>query len=95
MQTMERDPEHIAKTLKLLRKTFGLTQENLADAAGVTTRTIEKAESGRHRPDEQTTQPRPRPQHRHRRIRRPDAPRTRPAGQGPRKGQEQDALSPN
>jgi hypothetical protein len=31
---------------------FGLTQENLADAAGLTTRTIEKAESGRHRPEE-------------------------------------------
>ena len=32
METMERDPEYIAKTTKLLRKMFGLTQENLADA---------------------------------------------------------------
>lgn len=31
-----------------------LTQENLADASGLTTRTIEKIESGRHRPEEQT-----------------------------------------
>jgi transcriptional regulator with XRE-family HTH domain len=33
---------------------FQLTQENLAEAAGLTTRTIEKVESARHRPDEQT-----------------------------------------
>src|SRR5262249_34413917 len=31
-----------------------LTQENVAEMANVATRTIEKIESGRHRPDEQT-----------------------------------------
>jgi len=54
MDTMERDPQYIAEQVKFLRKTYRLTQENLADAAGLTTRTIEKIESGRHRPDEQT-----------------------------------------
>ena len=54
METMERDPQFIAKQFKLIRKMFRLTQENLADAAGLTTRTIEKVESGRHRPDEYT-----------------------------------------
>ncbi len=54
MDTMERDPTYIAKTVRQLRKAFRLTQENLADAAGLTTRTIEKIESGRHRPEEQT-----------------------------------------
>jgi transcriptional regulator with XRE-family HTH domain len=51
---MERDPAFIAQQVKFIRKTHGLTQENLAMAAGLTTRTIEKVESGRHRPDEQT-----------------------------------------
>ena len=51
---IERDPEFIAAQLKLLREMFRLTQENLADLAGVTTRTIEKAESGRHAPSQQT-----------------------------------------
>jgi transcriptional regulator with XRE-family HTH domain len=37
-----------------MRKMLRLTQENLADAAGLTTRTIEKIESGKHRPEEQT-----------------------------------------
>jgi transcriptional regulator with XRE-family HTH domain len=46
MQTMERDPAYIASQVKLLRKWFQLTQENLADASGLTT--------GRHRPEEQT-----------------------------------------
>ena len=54
METMERDPQFIAKQVKFIRKMFRLTQENLADAAGLTTRTIEKVESGRHRPDEYT-----------------------------------------
>ena len=54
METMERDPQFIAEQVKFIRKTQRLTQENLADAAGVSTRTIEKVESGRHRPDEQT-----------------------------------------
>lgn len=39
METMERDPDYIAKQVKFLRKMFHLTQENLADAAGLTTRT--------------------------------------------------------
>jgi transcriptional regulator with XRE-family HTH domain len=54
MEVMERDPAYIAQQLKYLRKTFRFTQENLAEAAGLTTRTIEKLESGRHRPEEQT-----------------------------------------
>ena len=54
MEVMERDPAYIAQQLKFLRKTFRFTQENLADAAGLTVRTIEKLESGRHRPEEQT-----------------------------------------
>jgi transcriptional regulator with XRE-family HTH domain len=54
METMERDPAYIAQQVKFLRKMLKLTQENLADAAGLTTRTIEKIESGRHRPEEQT-----------------------------------------
>src|ERR1700722_6734956 len=53
MDTMERDPSFIARQVKFIRTMFRLTQENLADAAGLTTRTIEKVESGRHRPDEQ------------------------------------------
>jgi transcriptional regulator with XRE-family HTH domain len=54
METVERDPAYIAGQVRFLRKLFRLTQENLADAAGLSTRTIEKVESGRHRPDEQT-----------------------------------------
>ena len=54
METMERDPAFISEQVKYIRKSYRLTQENLADAAGLTTRTIEKIESGRHRPDEQT-----------------------------------------
>jgi transcriptional regulator with XRE-family HTH domain len=51
---MERDPKYIAEQLKLIRKLRALKQENLADLAGVSTRTIEKAESGRHSPNDQT-----------------------------------------
>jgi transcriptional regulator with XRE-family HTH domain len=54
MDTMERDPAYIAQQVKYLRKMNGLTQDNLAAAAGVTPRTIEKVESGRHTPEEQT-----------------------------------------
>lgn len=54
MDTMERDPLYIAEQVRFIRKAHRLTQENLADAAGVSTRTVEKIESGRHRPDEQT-----------------------------------------
>lgn len=54
METMERDAEYIAKQCKFLRKMLSLTQENLADAAGLTPRTIQKVESGRHVPEVQT-----------------------------------------
>lgn len=54
METMERDAEYIARQCKLLRKTLRLTQENLADTAGLTVRTIQKVESGKHVPDVQT-----------------------------------------
>jgi len=54
MDTMSRNAEHIAKTVRLLRKQLCMTQEALAELAGVSTRTIEKAESGRHTPEEQT-----------------------------------------
>jgi transcriptional regulator with XRE-family HTH domain len=48
------DTAYIAKQLKIARQLFGLTQENVAEMTGLSTRTIEKVESGRHRPDEQT-----------------------------------------
>ncbi len=51
---MERDPAYIAKQVKFLRSHHKMTQENLADSSGLSTRTIEKIESGKHRPDEQT-----------------------------------------
>ncbi|MGL4310781.1 MAG: helix-turn-helix domain-containing protein [Paracoccaceae bacterium] len=54
MEIMERDAEYIASQCKFLRKMFGLTQENLADTAGLTVRTIQKVESGKHVPDVQT-----------------------------------------
>jgi len=54
METMERDAAYIASQCKYIRKMFALTQENLADAAGLTVRTIQKVESGRHTPDVQT-----------------------------------------
>lgn len=54
METMERDAEYIAGQCKYIRKMFALTQENLADAAGLTVRTIQKVESRRHVPEVQT-----------------------------------------
>lgn len=51
---MQIDPQYVADTLRDLRRIFSLTQENLAELAGLTSRTIEKMESGRHRPNEQT-----------------------------------------
>jgi transcriptional regulator with XRE-family HTH domain len=54
VETVERDPAYIAQQVKSLRRWHKLTQENVADIAGLTTRTIEKVESGRHRPEEQT-----------------------------------------
>lgn len=54
MQTMEVDPKFIAERCRYIRKMLKWTQENLAEAAGVTTRTIEKVESGRYSPSHQT-----------------------------------------
>lgn len=54
MDSMQRDPTFIAEQVRLLLKVHSLTQENLAELAGLTTRTIEKVVSGRHRPEEQT-----------------------------------------
>lgn len=54
METMDRDPAYIAEQVRLLLKVHGLTQQNLADLSGLTTRTIEKVVTGRHRPEEQT-----------------------------------------
>jgi transcriptional regulator with XRE-family HTH domain len=54
MDTMTRDPEHLAGMLRSLRQLFQMTQEALAASAEVSTRTIEKLESGRHGANEQT-----------------------------------------
>ena len=54
MQIEDKDPEYIASVLKSLRIKLGLTQENLADLANVSTRTIEKSESGKHVPSDFT-----------------------------------------
>ncbi len=54
MNTKKRDPAFIAEQVKFIRKMYSFTQENLADASGLTVRTIQKIESGRHIPDEQT-----------------------------------------
>lgn len=54
MDTMTYDPAFIAEQVKYLRRYHRMTQENLATAANLSTRTIEKVESGRHSPEEQT-----------------------------------------
>lgn len=55
MQSMDQlEPAYIAEQVRWLRRQYRLTQENLAEMAGLTSRTIEKVESGRHRPDVQT-----------------------------------------
>lgn len=54
MNTMERNAEYIAGRCRYIREILGWTQENLADSAGLSARTIEKVESGRHTPQEQT-----------------------------------------
>ncbi len=54
MDTMAYDPAYIADQVKFLRKYHKLTQENMAASANLSTRTIEKIESGRHSPEEQT-----------------------------------------
>lgn len=42
METMERDALYIAQQVKFIRNMHRLTQESLADASGLSTRTIEK-----------------------------------------------------
>jgi transcriptional regulator with XRE-family HTH domain len=54
MPPVEIDPIHIAATLKEIRREMRLTQANVADLSGLTPRTIEKVESGKHRPSEYT-----------------------------------------
>ena len=54
MDTMAYDPAFIADQVKFLRQYHKMTQENVAAAANLSTRTIEKIESGRHSPEEQT-----------------------------------------
>ncbi|MBI1196229.1 MAG: helix-turn-helix domain-containing protein [Phenylobacterium sp.] len=51
---MDLDLTFFADRLKFLRRVHNLTQENVAHACGLTTRTVEKLESGRHSPSEQT-----------------------------------------
>lgn len=46
----EIDPAFIAEKSRFLRKHFKLTQENLAEMSGLSTRTIEKIESAKHAP---------------------------------------------
>jgi transcriptional regulator with XRE-family HTH domain len=48
------DPQYVADRTRYLREVLGLKQESLAEAAGLTVRTIQNVESGRHMPDEQT-----------------------------------------
>lgn len=54
MVFVQRDPQYIAEKVKFIRRMFSLTQQNVAEASGLTTRTIEKIESGKHLPQEQT-----------------------------------------
>ena len=51
---MDLDLAFLAERLKFLRRVHELTQDNVATMCGMTTRTIEKLESGRHNPSEQT-----------------------------------------
>jgi transcriptional regulator with XRE-family HTH domain len=48
------DLAFFADRLKFLRRVHELTQDNVATMCGMTTRTVEKLESGRHNPSEQT-----------------------------------------
>lgn len=52
--TPEIDTEYLAAQLKLIRRHHNLTQANVAELCGLTTRTIENLESGKHRPEHQT-----------------------------------------
>lgn len=51
---MDIDPAYLSSQLRFFRKQFSLTQENVANMSGLTTRTIEKLKSGKHSPNEQT-----------------------------------------
>ena len=51
---MDLDLTFFADRLKFLRRVHELTQDNVATMCGMTTRTVEKLESGRHNPSEQT-----------------------------------------
>lgn len=51
---MDLDLAFFAERLKFLRRVHELTQDNVATMCGMTTRTVEKLESGRHNPSEQT-----------------------------------------
>jgi transcriptional regulator with XRE-family HTH domain len=51
---MNLDLAFFAERLKFLRRVHELTQDNVATMCGMTTRTVEKLESGRHNPSEQT-----------------------------------------
>jgi len=51
---MDLDLAFLADRLKFLRRVNRLTQDSVAAMCGITTRTVEKLESGRHNPSEQT-----------------------------------------
>lgn len=51
---MDLDLAFFAERLKFLRRIHELTQDNVATMCGMTARTVEKLESGRHNPSEQT-----------------------------------------
>lgn len=48
------DAEFVANRSRTIRKNMNLTQENLAEMSGLSTRSIEKFESGRHKPQFQS-----------------------------------------
>lgn len=54
MITSTLEPDYFAKQLRELRRFKGLTQESVAETCGLSLRTIEKLESGRHLPAEQS-----------------------------------------
>jgi transcriptional regulator with XRE-family HTH domain len=54
MMRPSRDPAEVAKMIKFLRDTKGMKAETLAELSRLSLRSIERAESGRHLPSEQT-----------------------------------------
>lgn len=52
--TFDIDAEYVASQCRMLRQHFKMTQESLAIESGLTTRTIEKIESGKHAPQMQS-----------------------------------------